>query len=131
MSIVCPTEAEPDGPTEPDPTPAPERGEREVDGGSQRGPVLSARQEQVLALLIRGYGSLDIAAYIGIDRKTVDSHRARLLKLLGLRGNIELAYWAIDHGRIAANELRAVWSRPRSPGCQSTAGRRQIRKVEP
>jgi DNA-binding CsgD family transcriptional regulator len=75
--------------------------------------TISPRENQVLGLLVRGFSPREVAAQLGIDQKTVDSHRGRLLNKLNLRGGVQLAYWALQHGRITTGELEAVWSRPR------------------
>ncbi len=74
---------------------------------------LSSREEEVLALLIRGYNAHECAAQIGVQKKTVDTHRGQLLGKLGLRDVLALGYWALQRGLIRTDELAAVWSRPR------------------
>ncbi len=91
-----------------------------IPSARQDGAKLTAREDQVLVLLVLGHRTVEVAAAIGIDRKTVETHRGHLLQKLGLRGNVELAYWAVQHGRVTTEEIRAVWSRPRSPRLASS-----------
>lgn len=61
---------------------------------------LTDREFQVLRLLAQGLTNREIAAELGIRIKTVDSHRRRVLKKLGLRNNAELTRFAIRHGLV-------------------------------
>ncbi len=61
---------------------------------------LTDREFQVLRLLAQGLTNREIAAELGIRIKTVDSHRRRILKKLGLRNNAELTRFAIRHGLV-------------------------------
>lgn len=76
---------------------------------------LTPRERQVLVRLIRGQGPGEVAEQLGISRKTFDTYRYNLLQKLGLRGNIELVYWALQHGEIGTGDLRPVWSRAKPP----------------
>lgn len=62
--------------------PAPQR------PGDQAG--LSAREREVMALLIRGLHNRRIAEELGISHRTVEVHKARVLEKLGVRSVIEL-----------------------------------------
>lgn len=77
--------------------------------------LLTPREGEVLVALAQGFPNKEIAAALGIGVKTVDSHRCRLLKKLGLRNNSDATRCAIKHGLIDAdgNELAHV---PRDPG---------------
>jgi DNA-binding NarL/FixJ family response regulator len=61
-------------------------------------PVLTARQRQVMQLLARGRSTKEIAAIMGVSVKTVETHRARLMQTLGVRGTNALMHYAIRHG---------------------------------
>ncbi|WP_166504649.1 response regulator transcription factor [Thioclava sp. IC9] len=52
--------------------------------GPTEGKPLTERELYVLQLWAKGYSNSDIADRIGLSRKTVDSHRARGMKKLGL-----------------------------------------------
>ncbi len=45
--------------------------------------TLTGRQRQVLDLVLAGHPSKNIAADLGISRRTVDSHRAAIMKKTG------------------------------------------------
>lgn len=61
------------------------------------GPPLSRREKQVLALLASGSGSREIAARLGVGLRTVETHRLRLRRKLGIRSVAGLTKYAIDH----------------------------------
>jgi len=60
--------------------------------------VLPRRQRQVLQLIARGKSTKEIAQLMGISGKTVETHRARMMDTLGLRGTNALMRYAIRTG---------------------------------
>jgi len=60
--------------------------------------VLGQREQEVLALVVRGLRSADIAHTLGIQPGTVDVHRANIKKKLGLTSIADLIRYAIRHG---------------------------------
>lgn len=63
---------------------------RAVDGDE-----LSPREVEVLRLIALGYTSAEIAAKLQLSRRTVESHRARILRKLGLRTRADLVQFAL------------------------------------
>ena len=59
---------------------------------------LSARERQVLQLVVEGRSSAEIAASIHLSPKTVETYRGRLMTKLGVRDLPELVRFAIEHG---------------------------------
>lgn len=59
---------------------------------------LSMRRRQVLMLIVHGRTMPEIAAELGLDQKTIDTHRARILRELGCRNNADLVRFAYPHG---------------------------------
>lgn len=51
----------------------------------QRTAVLTAREQQVLSLIVRGYSSKEIARELDISPRTVESHRAQISSKTGAR----------------------------------------------
>jgi DNA-binding NarL/FixJ family response regulator len=62
--------------------------------------ALSARELQVMEMLARGMTNREIADYLVISIKTVDTHRAHVLKKLRLRNNSDLTRFAVKHGYV-------------------------------
>ena len=58
--------------------------------------LITAREKQVLALMVNGNSSKEIASQFNIGVRTVETHRAQLLKKLGARNSIELCRIALE-----------------------------------
>ena len=61
-------------------------------------PELTPRQRQVLRYVVKGMGSKEIASALNISVKTVEFHRARLLKIVNAHNTAALVrhamvYW--------------------------------------
>lgn len=61
---------------------------------------LSARERQVLQLVGEGKSAKEVAKQLGLSVKTVESHRARLMRKLDLHQTAGLVRYAIRHGLI-------------------------------
>lgn len=59
---------------------------------------LSARERQVLQLVVEGRSSAEIARMIHLSPKSVDTYRSRLMKKLGVADVTALVKFAIQHG---------------------------------
>jgi DNA-binding NarL/FixJ family response regulator len=59
---------------------------------------LSAREREVLQLVVEGHSSADIGEKIHLSPKTVDSYRSRLMKKLGVKDFAALVKFAVQHG---------------------------------
>lgn len=62
------------------------------------GPELTARQRQILKLVVRGLTGKEIAAVLRISPKTVEFHKARIIERLGVRSTAELIRYALRRG---------------------------------
>jgi DNA-binding NarL/FixJ family response regulator len=73
-----------------------------ADGG--RGPVipLTPREEEVVKLLAEASTNAQIALTLHVSEKTVESHRANVLRKLGMRDRVELVRYAIRRGLVEA-----------------------------
>jgi len=61
---------------------------------------LSDRELQVLCLLAKGYTNQEIAEYLHLSVKTINTYRARVLEKLNLRNNAELTLFAVRNGLV-------------------------------
>jgi len=59
---------------------------------------LSPREQEVLKLIAEAYTNKRIAETLHVAEKTVESHRANLLRKLGMRDRVELVRYAIRRG---------------------------------
>ncbi|MDH5289358.1 MAG: LuxR C-terminal-related transcriptional regulator, partial [Acidimicrobiia bacterium] len=57
---------------------------------------LTAREQEVMRLLARGYAYKEIARRLSISTKTVETHASAVLRKLQLSSRNELARWAAD-----------------------------------
>ena len=58
---------------------------------------LSQREKEVFDLLVRGFANDNIAGQLCISVKTVETHRAHILKKLGVHSMVELVRFAARH----------------------------------
>jgi|SRR5437868_2670783 len=65
---------------------------------------LTPRQKEVLSFVVRGESSALIAERLSISRRTVEQHRAHMLRKLGLRNHMELLCFALRRGIISLGE---------------------------
>ncbi len=63
---------------------------------------LSAREEQVVKLIAEAHTNAQIAATLHLSEKTIESHRANVLRKLGMRDRVELVRYAIRRGLVEA-----------------------------
>jgi len=69
----------------------------------QSEPTLSARQLDVLRLIVKGQRMKEIAAALHLSTRTVETHKYEMMQVLGLHSTAELVLYAIEHGLIAAD----------------------------
>ncbi|MEA2196169.1 MAG: hypothetical protein QOJ25_220 [Solirubrobacteraceae bacterium] len=75
---------------------------REWMSDTATGPVmpLSPREEEVVKLIAEAYTNAQIAGILHLSEKTVESHRANVLRKLGMRDRVELVRYAIRRGLV-------------------------------
>jgi DNA-binding NarL/FixJ family response regulator len=59
---------------------------------------LSARERQVLQLVVEGHSSAQIATLVNLSPKSVDTYRSRLMKKLGVADLVGLVKFAVQNG---------------------------------
>jgi DNA-binding NarL/FixJ family response regulator len=75
---------------------------REWMADGAEGPVvpLTTREEEVVKLIAEAYTNAQIAEILTLSEKTVESHRANVLRKLGMRDRVELVRYAIRRGLV-------------------------------
>jgi two-component system, chemotaxis family, CheB/CheR fusion protein len=66
--------------------------------------ALTARQRQIMTLVLTGHPSKNIAADLGISQRTVENHRATIMKKTGSKSLPALARLALAAGSIGTDE---------------------------
>lgn len=67
--------------------------------------ALTARELEVLRLVVRGYNTEQMAAVLGVSRHTIRTHVQQVLRKLGVHGRGKLARAAADAGLVDVREL--------------------------
>jgi DNA-binding NarL/FixJ family response regulator len=75
---------------------------REWMDDNNEGPAipLTPREEEVVKLIAEAYTNAQIAQILHLAEKTVESHRANVLRKLGMRDRVELVRYAIKRGLV-------------------------------
>jgi predicted ATPase/DNA-binding CsgD family transcriptional regulator len=73
-------------------------------------PPLTAREQEVAALVARGDSNREIARALGISERTAENHVKHVRTKLGVRSRAAVASWAAEHGLSAG---------PQRPPCRS------------
>ncbi|MGZ4779175.1 MAG: response regulator [Thermoanaerobaculia bacterium] len=66
--------------------------------------TLTPREQQIFRLAAEGQTNHDIAAQLFISSRTVETHRANVMKKLGLRTHTELVLFAVRRGLLKVDE---------------------------
>jgi two-component system response regulator NreC len=61
------------------------------------GDKLTPREREVLRLIALGHTSVEIAQMLGLSPRTIETHRARIHRKLGLGTRAELVHYALRH----------------------------------
>lgn len=60
--------------------------------------ILTSREEEVVFLLCEGYQAKEVASRLGVSPRTVETHKANILKKLGFNNMVELVRYAFKVG---------------------------------
>jgi DNA-binding NarL/FixJ family response regulator len=72
------------------------------DGADGPAVPLTPREEEVVKLIAEAYTNAQIAGILHLSEKTIESHRANVLRKLGMRDRVELVRYAIRRGLVDA-----------------------------
>jgi DNA-binding NarL/FixJ family response regulator len=76
-------------------------GSPRFDGSS----VFTAREKEVLEMLVDGRSNREIGVPLGIAVRTVKAHVARLMRKVGVRNRIALSTYAISHSLVCSGQV--------------------------
>jgi two-component system response regulator NreC len=65
------------------------------------GDELTSRETEVLRLIALGHTNVEIARKLRLSPRTVEAHRARIQRKLGLRTRADLVRYALRRGLLA------------------------------
>jgi DNA-binding NarL/FixJ family response regulator len=68
---------------------------RQADSGTRQ---LSHRESQVLEMVAFGHTLVEIASYLSVSQKSVETYRGRIREKLGLRTRAEIVRYALELG---------------------------------
>src|SRR5438309_5453711 len=71
-----------------------------ADGSEGPAVPLTPREEEVVKLIAEAHTNAQIAEVLHLSEKTVESHRANVLRKLGMRDRVELVRYAIRRGLV-------------------------------
>ncbi len=77
---------------------------------SQGRPLLTPREEQVVALVADGLSNREVAQELGLREDTVKTYLFRIFDKLGISSRVELALYAVRHGEMQPAEWLASGS---------------------
>ena len=69
-------------------------------GQVEHNSVLSQREQQVLAHIVKGKSTQEIASILSISVHTVSSHRKNILRKLNLKSPVQLIAYALEHSLV-------------------------------
>jgi len=75
-----------------------------IEAPREAGPILSARELDVVRLVARGLSTAEIARALFISERTVQTHRYNAMKKLGLHNSRELTLYAVRTGIVTLPE---------------------------
>lgn len=67
---------------------------------------LTKREEEVLHLVVGGYTSKAMAEKLCLSPRTVDHHRAKLLKKFNMKNSVDLVNYVIRHGFVSTDKFK-------------------------
>jgi len=67
-------------------------------GSNPLGNEVSEREAEVLRLVAWGYTNKEVAGYLRISVKTVETHKANLMQKLDLKSRVEIVRYALRQG---------------------------------
>lgn len=60
-------------------------------------PTITSREKEVLVLLADGYANEEVAQILGLSKRTIEAHRARIMLKLNQHNLSSLVKYALQH----------------------------------
>jgi len=78
---------------------------RSVETSADAYELLTAREREVLQLTAEGHSNPTVARFLGISLRTAETHRASLMRKLGLHSQADVIHFALERGLLAPASL--------------------------
>ena len=78
---------------------------RSVETSADAYELLTAREREVLQLTAEGHSNPTVARFLGISLRTAETHRAGLMRKLGLHSQADVIHFALERGLLAPASL--------------------------
>lgn len=69
-------------------------------GNEEEKEPLSAREIEILRMIVQGYSNRQIGSALNISVRTVETHRSNVMEKLNLHSRVELVRYATEHGMV-------------------------------
>lgn len=67
--------------------------------------LLSARELEIVELVVTGLSNYKIAQQLEISKRTVDNHISNILKKTGTANRVELVRWSLQWGKVCIDNV--------------------------
>jgi len=67
--------------------------------------LLSARELEIVELVVTGLSNHKVAQILEISKRTVDNHISNILKKTGVTNRVELVRWSLQWGKVCLDEV--------------------------
>jgi two-component system response regulator NreC len=67
---------------------------------------LTSREKEIFQLVVQGYSNFQIAAFLFISTRTVETHRTNLMRKLGIHNHAQLIQFAMQRGLISPTGMQ-------------------------
>ncbi|MDJ0588758.1 MAG: LuxR C-terminal-related transcriptional regulator [Pleurocapsa sp. MO_226.B13] len=67
--------------------------------------LLSARELEIVELVVTGLSNHKIAQELEISKRTVDNHISNILKKTGTANRVELVRWSLQWGKVCIDNV--------------------------
>lgn len=71
----------------------------------EKNALLSARELEILELVVTGLSNLKIAKVLEISKRTVDNHISNILKKTHTDNRVELVRWSLQWGKVCISDV--------------------------
>lgn len=86
-----------------------------MDTETSREVLLSARELEIVELVVTGLSNHKISERLEISKRTVDNHISNILKKTGAINRVELVRWSLQWGKVCLDNVNCCSLPNKSP----------------